>query len=71
MLQEDLVSQLARKADTTKELRGKLTKELKAKQEEKRRNIEMSRMMGEDRNTLKKKPTKKRILIIEDSDEEK
>jgi hypothetical protein len=69
MLQEDIISQLARKADKTKELRGKMVKELKEKQEEKKRNIEMSRMMGEDRNIAKKKK-KKPLLIIEDSDEE-
>ena len=82
MLQEDLISQLSRKADKTKELRGKMVKELKAKQEEKKRNIEMSRMMGEDRNVsnvrniiskINKKPTtekKKPILIIEEDEEE-
>jgi hypothetical protein len=58
MLEEDVRSQLLRQTEKTKGLKKKLTKELKEKQEEKRRNIEMSRMMGEDINVSKKKAKK-------------
>jgi hypothetical protein len=50
MLQEDLQSQMARKQELTANLRGKLSKELKNVLDEKKRLVELSRMMGEDRD---------------------
>ena len=80
MLQEDLQSQMIRKKQMTATLRSKLSKELKGVLDEKKRLVEMSRMMGEDRDAppalkaevqkIEKKIKKVKPLLIVESDEE-
>jgi hypothetical protein len=50
MLQEDLQSQMVMKKQMTASLRSKLSNELKTVLDEKKRLVELSRMMGEDRD---------------------
>jgi hypothetical protein len=52
MLQEDLQSQMIMKKQMTATLRSKLSKELKTILDEKKRLVELSRMMGEDKDAL-------------------
>jgi hypothetical protein len=86
MLQEDLQSQMARKKELTANLRGKLAKELKTVLDEKKRLVELSRMMGEDRDApsaskvrtevekiekkIKKVKNRPTLIIEEDEEEE-
>jgi hypothetical protein len=80
MLQEDLQSQMMMKKQMTATLRSKLSKELKGVLDEKKRLVEMSRMMGEDRDVppalkaevqkIEKKIKKVKPLLIVESDEE-
>lgn len=83
MSAEDIVSRLSGQIQKAKETKGKalreiqkkaLIKELSGKQAEKKRLLEMSRMMGEDYNVSSKKTEKakkkKPLLIIEDDEEE-
>jgi hypothetical protein len=86
MLQEDLQSQMVRKKEMTANLRGKLAKELKTVLDEKKRLVELSRMMGEDRDApsasklitevekiekkLKKVKKLPKTFVIEEDDEE-
>ena len=61
-LQENIQSQMAQKKEMTASLRGKLAKELKTVLDEKKRLVELSRMMGQDYNVNEKKiPVKEAI----------
>lgn len=81
MASEDIISHLNEQIEKAKQMKNKagseikkkaLITELKRKQEEKRRLLELSRMMGEDYSVLKPKSAKKKkpLLIIESDSEE-
>ena len=81
MLQEDLQSQMIMKKQMTATLRSKLSKELKTILDEKKRLVELSRMMGEDKDApsvskvnkevekIETKIKKAKTILIEDDEE--
>jgi len=75
MTSEDIGSRLSQQIEKSKSAKDKALMELLKKDEDKKRLIEISRMMGEDvnapiRKLIKKVAKKKPMLIIEESDEE-